>query len=217
MLADKPELLALVFIHVAKKNHIELVPVFDTLSFNPNKQASDLFNNTALHWAIANGNNEFAWIMLETFGEKLKDSMFYTNCSYSPLHLVLTKGYIDMDSEKRVFNKYYKDFSLKENDFSAVALAKKMITLFPGMIDLQTNNSPSGNTALHIAYARRDKDMISLLVNNKASSEIKNEKGQIPSELLALSYDAAEKFLSSITSSFILKKDKFDAYKLTNK
>lgn len=73
-----------------------------------------------------------------------------------------------------------------------------------------------GNTALHIAYARRDLKTIMLLESYGANREILNREGQKPADLLALTFKQTEQLLDFHTSLdihehvFLLELDAFN-------
>lgn len=118
------------------------------------------------------------------------------------LQLVIAKGYTNKDGFGR---------TLTPSNFQ---LAEKLLSL--GANDMIDYAEPSkGNTALHIAYARRDFKAIELLIRFGASLNIDNLEGKKPVEMLKLSFKEAQKLLQFHTSpdchpnTFYLERQEF--------
>ncbi len=105
----------------------------------------------------------------------------------TPLQLTIAKGYTNKSGGGRQMN------------VSNLQIAEQLLRLGA---DQQINyQEPTrGNTALHIAYARRDYDAIKLLIKHGASQNIHNKLGETPADMLALSFNEAEKLMNFHTS-----------------
>lgn len=121
----------------------------------------------------------------------------------TPLQLAIAKGYIGVNG---------RGFLLAVSNFQ---LAEKLLRLGANTaIDYQ--EPTKGNTALHIAYARRDYKAIALLEAYGASQTIVNKEGATPADMLSLTFSEAEKLLVFHTSpkgrfhTFRLDKDEFE-------
>lgn len=70
------------------------------------------------------------------------------------------------------------------------------------------------DTPLHIAYARKDMDMVKLLKQLGASENLSNNQGFLPHQMLNLSYKEVESVLASHTTNdyraYEFKQDKFE-------
>jgi len=74
-------------------------------------------------------------------------------------------------------------------------------------VNIQDSN---GNTPLHLAYLRRDQEMIKFLEDNGADKNCKNHNGKSPSDMSDKSYEEAFDLLNDQTGEkFILDKNKF--------
>lgn len=103
------------------------------------------------------------------------------------LQLAIAKGYTDKDGDGQ-------DLSP-----SNLQLAKKL--LFLGANEAIDYAEPAkGNTALHLAYARRDFNAIKLLVEFGASPDVVNLDGKKPVDMLKLSFKEVQKLLQFHTS-----------------
>jgi hypothetical protein len=126
-----------------------------------------------------------------------------TKVGQTPLQLAIAKGYT---------NKNGSGFDL---DVSNLQIAEKLLRL--GAVQQINYQEPTkGNTALHIAYARRDFDAIQLLEKYGASQNIRNKDGETPADMLALSFSQVEKLMKFHTSpdghpnTFRLEQREFD-------
>ncbi len=103
------------------------------------------------------------------------------------LQLALAKGYEDKTGSGYPINT------------SNLKLAAQLLALGADEgIDYQ--EPTKGNTALHIAYARRDLLAIQLLESYGASRDIKNFEGKKPSDMLKLTIDETQDLLAFHTS-----------------
>jgi len=120
----------------------------------------------------------------------------------TPLQLVIAKGYKGVNGS---------GFLLA---VSNLQLAEKLLRLGANIaVDYQ--ELTKGNTALHIAYARRDYNAIKLLEEYGASQQIVNSEGATPADMLSLTFNQAEKLMVFHTSphghtnTFRLDKEEF--------
>ena len=180
----------------------EYEPLSDMGECNPNVTDTIFKDNTPLIWAIANGNNEFAHKFIETFGDKI-DFAHKANGN-NALFLMLTKGYKNKTSGGAIFNEQY----------SALNIAKKIKETIgdDGFKELINQKCRLGNTALHIACARRDAETINFLIERGADIELKNEHGLTPFDMLDLQYKDACELCNNISQAFLLDKKLYDFF-----
>ncbi len=114
------------------------------------------FDNTALTWAIANANNQFAYDLLE-FAQKNADATIAINHKTegynTALHLAVAKGYLDKDSDNRNVGK------------SNLELVRNLLKCGADPNITNDINNDSGCTALDLAVARRDVEMVQEICN----------------------------------------------------
>lgn len=155
-------------------------------------------NNTPLHWAIANANNEIAKEMIKLGPLKKSTGVFWldTQCSRgnTPLHLAVGKGYIDFsrDGEPLTISNY--------------ELTQEM---------LKRGANPNirnfkGDSPLHLACARRDVSMISLLLSHGADANMKNNDGMVPADLINLPFPIAEERIKKTVIVYLLPEREFE-------
>lgn len=150
----------------------------------------DLWGNTALHWALANASNDNAWEILRNLPDK--DPSLNVQCTihgHTPLHIAVAKGYKTISRDGR---------SLETSNLAIVnALLSKGAN--PNLQD------EKGNTPLHLAYLRGDRDMIEALSEAGAFTRIENKENRSPPELWDVTDDKALEILSYATAeNFIL-------------
>ncbi len=174
----------------------------DMGNYDPNVTDTIFKNNTPLIWAIANGNNEFAHKFIETFGDKI--DFLKQAIDNNALFLILTKGYKDKTSGGATFDEQH----------SALNIAKKIKETIgdDGFKELINQKCRLGNTALHIACARRDTETINFLIERGADIELKNEHGLTPFDMLDLQYKDACDLCNNISSAFLLDKTLYDSF-----
>lgn len=162
-----------------------------TLGCKPELQ--DEMDNTPLTWAIANANNGTAMTILNTAkqGEYLNAQSMYNNTA---LHLAVGKGYKKKSASGDTLS------------YSNLVLVQKLIDL-GAKVDLQDKD---GDTPLHVACIRRDKEMISALLKAGATIDIKNNDGKTPLDMLNLSYKQASKHVCDKVNVFLLNKEEFE-------
>ncbi|MBP7710672.1 MAG: ankyrin repeat domain-containing protein [Rickettsiales bacterium] len=141
------------------------------------------FGNTALIWAIANANNKFAYELLR-FAEEEKIHLAIDHISEhgnTALHLAAAKGYDDKDSDG------------KDVGVSNRGLVQKLISAGADP-NIFSNN---GNTALDIAVARRDVEMIGAICQ---SPIVDLETIRRAQEVLQYGRAESEKIVKEVTS-----------------
>jgi len=187
------QLLGSTIFHIlaAKKGFSSLIDLVMKMGAAPNIRNET--ENTPLMMAISNANNDSAMEIIRATPNN--DPSLNTQCGPTrPLHLVLIKGYTDVSRQKQ------------QLAFTNATLAKEL---------LEKGADPNltckdGNTALHIACARRDVEMIRLLLEHRADRNIQNGAGQTSFRLLSQSYEEANTFLENLTGHFLLDKAAFE-------
>lgn len=175
--------------HLAKLGRYPLL--VETLASNGiDFNATDNWGNTALIWAIANGNNSMAEKILD-YKQNL-DVICHGNSS---LHLALAKGYKDRTQDGTSLT------------VSNLDLAKKMLKqgADPNILNR------CGFSALHIACIRRDREMVEALLIAGANPSLPTRDGRSCMELLELSHEEASAAIRSITPPFLLPERDFNA------
>ncbi len=174
----------------------------DMGNYDPNVTDTIFKDNTPLIWAIANRNNEFAHKFIETFGDKI--DFLKQAIDNNALFLMLTKGYKDKTSGGATFNEQY----------SALNIAKKIKETIENdaFKELINQKCRLGNTALHIACARRDTETINFLIESGADIELQNEHGFTPFDMLDLDYKDACELCKNISGVFLLDKELYDSF-----
>jgi hypothetical protein len=123
----------------------------------------------------------------------------------TPLQLSVAKGYKNYARGGR------DDYKMQ---YINLDISKKLLELGADK-EVNYQEPAKGNTALHIAYARRDLDSIKLLESFGASREIKNKEGKTPDDMLELNFRQARNLLRFHTSpdghrhTFLLDKGDF--------
>lgn len=139
------------------------IPILIANGLDPN--TPDFQGNTALHWAVANASEESATVLLknEKCNPNLQDWGYNKQ---TPLQLAIAKGRRNSNWDRLV-----------------TALIARTSEI----------NAPNinGDTALHLAFARRDIEFINALITNKADPMLCNKKGQRPEDLWHLSSEEA--------------------------
>ena len=105
----------------------------------------------------------------------------------TPLQLTVAKGYTDKSGSNH---------TLKVGNLQ---LTEKLLSLGADK-EVNYQEPTKGNTALHIAYIRRDFDAIQLLEKHGASQSIRNNDGETPADMLSLSFNQVKKLLEFHTS-----------------
>ena len=111
-----------------------------------------------------------------------------TTVGQTPLQLVIAKGYTDKSNGGNM-----------DLDVSNLQIAEKLLRLGASQ-QINYQEPTRGNTALHIAYARRDYNAILLLEKYGATRHIRNKYGELPADMLRLSFSQVEKLLTFHTS-----------------
>lgn len=135
--------------------------------------ARDGMGNTPLLWAVANAAVETAFKLME-YGTLDYNAQDWGYQKKTALQLAICKG-------RR--NKKWDELVNKLIEHTNLNLQNK-----------------DGNTALHLAYARRDVAFIDSLMAKGADATIKNNKGQLPKDLWELSHREAWELMDPGTS-----------------
>lgn len=132
--------------------------------------AQDVYSNTPFMWAIANGNNGMAREILKQMPASQRKSLDKQSKLYqnnSALHMLIAKGYITANAQGKPVA--CSNFELLQR---AVALGAE--------VNIPDSN---GNTPLHLAYLRRDAQMVKFLLASGADRRHFNNSGQIPMQM----------------------------------
>jgi hypothetical protein len=152
----------------------------------------DHWGNTALIWAIANGNFSMAREMIRL--APMSTDFNIKGRGNTALHLAIGKGYTTRTRDGDPLT------------VSSLDLARELV----GKTD-PNNRGRAGNTPLHIACVRRDQEMIQLLMENGANPSLRNDQGERAIDLLSKTYEEASAFLNDQTSVFLLDRSRFEA------
>ena len=153
-------------------------------NLNINYQEEELFDNTILMAAIANAENPIGLINLYNADPFIRDIV-----GKNSLHLIIAKGHKKKNPSHR-----------REDQrplFNEILLSKNLK-------DHIDDQDKFGNTALHIAAAKRDMDYLKPLIENGANLDIKNKDCLSVIDVLKQSLGYRFKVLSSILN---LKED----------
>ena len=112
-----------------------------------------------------------------------------TRVEQTALQLAIAKGYRDKSFGDKI----------ADLDVSNLKIAEKLLKLGAAH-EINYQEPTRGNTALHIAYARRDLDAVRLLESYGASHHIRNKYGELPADMLKLSFGQVEKLMRFHTS-----------------
>lgn len=203
-------------------NHLDLniethngLPPFTSMINNAeNDFVTKLLEHAAQHQSL---NQRLIWInktdsiqrkeVEDNEAVRLCYGLFSPNITISefkqtPLQLTIAKGYIEVNG---------RGFLLI---VSNLQLAEKLLSLGASQA-INYQEPTKGNTALHIAYARRDYQAIALLEKHGASQAIVNKEGATPADMLSLTFLQAEKLMKFHTATneqshtYRLDKDEF--------
>lgn len=150
----------------------------------------DEWGNTPLIWSVANASNGSAMRILEIAG---KGPYLDVQCEIhgnSALHLVVGKGYRITDKDG------------KKLPFSNVELLKELVKN-DAKVSLKNLD---GNTPLHLAYARRDQEMIEILEKAGADLTLTNKEGKTPKDMEKMPYEDICTLLNKTVAVFTLEK-----------
>lgn len=146
------------------------------------------FDNTPLIWAIANGNNEMAKEILSKMPESQKKSLNIPSIrNNTALHLIIGKGYTTETTSRELLS---------------VSNARLLALAISAGADVNVVNK-QGNTPLHLAYARRDYNMVKCLIESGAKQDCLNNEGLKPKQMLYLdsskeeAYNKAKELMTS--------------------
>lgn len=150
-------------LHIAAKgNRHAAIPLLLKAGVKLNAQTYE--GNTPLLWAVANAQVEAALTLVQMGADCCIHDWMYER--QTPLQLAIAKGPRNPRWNELIF---------------------LLITHTP---NLNAQNG-EGNTALHLAYARRDVKIIEQLLEKGSDPTIKNDKRQAPEQLWDLTYEEA--------------------------
>jgi hypothetical protein len=177
--------------YVAKAGPAQFVAVMAEFNIDFGIQESTGFQNTALHWAIANGKNWTAREIIQHAPPQTLSLQAWRG--NTPLHLAIAKGYTTHTKD---------GVHIRYSNFD---LTRELITK-GASVDISNQD---GNTPLHLACARRDIATMKLLIANGAKIDTRNNKHQTPWDLLLLEHEHACALLEITARAFLLDKDLF--------
>ncbi|PWU14239.1 MAG: hypothetical protein C5B45_04645 [Chlamydiae bacterium] len=181
------------FHHFSKMDRVEYYLIL-LISTGIDPSLQDNWGNTGLIWAIANACNTNALLILQNLrpGPYLDiQCLLHQNTA---LHLAIAKGYKDRSKHGQ------------QLEVSNLKLIETLLQLKANP-NLQTKE---GYTPLHLACVRRDYAMISALVKAGADPYIKDNKGQVPEDLLILGYSGALEILKKIGNVCLLNEEEYE-------
>ncbi|CDZ79318.1 ankyrin repeat protein [Legionella massiliensis] len=174
---------------------------------NLNEQ-NNSWGNTYLHFMISNSCSRECIRFLKTILAIDKTNLCHLNINAlskaygtAPLHLAVAKGYRDKDSEGRQVASF---LSLLETLIQAGAdvnlkTATHLCHQINGSLKLSLLNSSAEQTALHIACARRDLEMMTVLMECGADTTIKNAQDLTALDVFQLPYLRRKEIVDSIS------------------
>jgi ankyrin repeat protein len=159
---------------------------------NPLPQDPFPFGNTALHYAIANANDEAAMELID-LAKKHDFLNIQCNCGNSALHIAVAKGYKNISMHNEELKHSYLDIINKLISHSC-------------NVNLQNYERMGKNSPLHLACLRREPEMIEVLLKAGADLSLKNAKGKTAKELLDFDYESAAAIIKTTVIIYLLDK-----------
>lgn len=161
------------------------------VDFRIKEPEASTFENTALHWAVANGENSTAWEIMKYAPRET----FNMQCRHgnTPLHLTIAKGYTDRTFSGKCIPAGRSNFALTQ-----ALIAKGANVNIPGR---------SRNTPLHLACVRRDTATMKLLIDNGARIDKRAR------QLIDCTHEQARRLLTDAAGwekAFLLPQDEFN-------
>ena len=152
-------------------------------NLNINVVDKKYFNNTILMLYIANGEVKIPLKLINDFNA---DPFIRDKCRKNSLHLIIAKGHKGKSSSN--------NFENQLDLFNKILLSKDIK-------DHINDQDDFGNTAAHIAAAKRDMDYLMPLIETGADLEIKNKNGLSAIDVLKKSSEERYIVLISILSA----------------
>ncbi len=140
----------------------------------------DGYGDTPLMWAVANAENGMAREILRKLPSSQVNSLNKQciDVHNTALHILIAKGYTHIS-------------------FHGEALACSNFELLQLAVSLGANINLAdihGNTPLHLAYARRDAQVVDFLLKQGADRSAVNKAGQKPVDLIQIGSDEATSY-----------------------
>lgn len=172
-------------------------------------ESNNCWGNTSLHFKISNGQSEDAIRFIrniltlpsESGCPRLDVNRLSTGFGTSPLHLAVAKGYRNVDSHHAPVLSYVS--LVKELCEAGADTNLKTAPVLRQEINRQFFLKPlaiqAEYTALHIACARHDLELIGILMEYSANTSICNADGLTPIDVLQLPYENRRFIVDSIS------------------
>lgn len=175
-----------------------------TINFN---EQNNCWGNTNLHFLISNAESNHCIRFIKAltiFDEKnhcnLNVNILSRAYGTSALHLVIAKGYRDVDSYGIPVRNFLDLIAVLIEAGADVNLKSASVLGYQEKgVAIKSLDISGEQTPLHIACARRDLEMIDLLMQNHADPSIINEAGLTPIEVLNLSFEQRKIIVDSIS------------------
>jgi len=186
------------FFRAAKVGNIKL---FDELKGKMDlsiEEGIDLFENTVLKWALANGQNKMAKHII-AYGKEIGNTEHLNKQGpekwklNTALHLVIGKGYV-----------------FETHDGAKVTQGCSGVDIVRAIIDADGNpnlQNTRGDTPLHLACLRHDRWMIEALLNGKADTTIRNKEEKLAKDYLVGDSDVETDFYTNYDRAFGILKE----------
>lgn len=181
-------------IYLAQKGKpLSFVEILNEQGADFSKQDT-IFGNTPIMWAIANAKNSMAIELIKFCNRTILDIPDNLTHKNVPLHLAIGKGYTTISADGQ---------PVEYSNFEVV----KALVDAGANVNLANND---GNTPLHLAFLRRDLDMITYLIEHGANVNAANAAGETPVQQLDKTFSEAEQIIRSTVKVFLLDKQVFD-------
>lgn len=204
------KLLEKVFININPKSQKKLLKKF---ILHPNVDLNEKNNhwgNTILHWWISNGNSHSCMIFISLLKQiapndlgKLDLNTLAREFGTSLLHLTTAKGYRSVDFNGQPIYSYLELAKCLIKNGACVNLKTAdhlgYITVENGHVQIKHYLHPCAQTPLHIACAKKDFEMMALLIKHNADITLKNGLGLTPFDVFNLPEDRRREIVNQVS------------------
>lgn len=159
------------------------------------------WQNTLLLWLVANAKNEHALELLDAVKSKLYCKEMLDAVSMhgtAAIHVIVGKGYRNLSADKEVLS--VSNLDLLKKIIELGVDINIQINIDPDIFEDEKYNLGQGNTALHIACARKDIAFINFLLEHGADPALKNKKGESAFDMLRMKKEHAKIFVDSVVN-----------------